>query len=124
MASYRENFAEAQQGKVGITLSVGWKEPQQPSNSSHLAASETAMMFELGWYTEPVLGTGRYPAVMRERVDAKSAAQGFPESRLPVFTQEEAALNLGSVDFLGINMYTSSLVFPQEEGIDQVRQRI
>jgi hypothetical protein len=28
---------------------------------------------------------------MRRKVDAKSAAQGFPESRLPRFTEEQAA---------------------------------
>ena len=47
--------------------------------------------------------------VMREKIDAKSEAQGFPESRLPSFTDEESAMILGSSDFLGMNFYTAQV---------------
>ena len=58
------------------------------------------------------------PKVMREKIDAKSEAQGFPESRLPFFTEEESALILGSSDFLGMNLYTSQVgeFYPQVVG--------
>ena len=46
---------------------------------------------------------------MREKIDAKSESQGFPESRLPSFTDEESAMILGSSDFLGMNLYTSQV---------------
>ena len=46
---------------------------------------------------------------MREKIDAKSEAQGFPESRLPSFTDEESAMILGSSDFLGMNFYTAQV---------------
>ena len=49
--------------------------------------------------------------VMREKIDAKSEAQGFPESRLPSFTDEESAMILGSSDFLGMNFYTAQVAF-------------
>ena len=49
--------------------------------------------------------------VMREKIDAKSEAQGFPESRLPSFTEEESAMILGSSDFLGMNFYTAQVAF-------------
>jgi len=117
--AYKTHFKE-QDGKIGITLSVGWKEPEDPANSTHVTASDTAMMFDMGWYTEPILGTGKYPAVMRENIDKKSTAQGFEQSRLPIFTDEESAMILGSTDFLGVNMYTSQLVYPREESIETV----
>ena len=117
--AYKNLFKE-QNGKIGITLSVGWKEPEDPSNSTHLEASETGMMFDIGWYTEPILGSGHYPEVMRRKIDQKSAAQGFSESRLPTFSEEESAMISGSVDFLGVNMYTSQLVYPMMEPIDVV----
>ena len=34
--------------------------------------------------------------VMRQKIDSKSSAQGFPESRLPQFTEEEQQMILGS----------------------------
>ena len=117
--AYRQQFSQ-QNGKIGITLSVGWKEPEDPLNSTHLDASETAMMFDMGWYSEPILGSGKYPAVMRQNIDQKSMAQGFEQSRLPSFTEEESAMIAGSADFLGVNMYTSQLVFPMAESIDTV----
>ena len=54
------------------------------------------MAFQLGWYAHPIYVDGLYPPVMREKVDAKSAAQGFEESRLPHFTAEESAMIQGS----------------------------
>ena len=53
-------------------------------------------------------------------IDEKSAAQGFNESRLPHFSEEDSAMILGSSDFLGLNIYTSFLVFPQVADISQV----
>ena len=55
--------------------------------------------------------------VILYQIDAKSELQGFPESRLPEFTAEESAEILGSWDFLGINFYTSKMVFPEEGDI-------
>ena len=51
----------------------------------------------------------RSSKVMREKIDAKSEAQGFPESRLPSFTEEDSAMILGSSDFLGMNFYTAQV---------------
>ena len=114
---YKADFKQ-QNGKIGITLSVSWKEPEDPTNSTHVEASETAMMFDIGWFSEPIFKNGEYPRVMREKIDEKSFAQGFPESRLPHFSVEDAEMIAGSADFIGINTYTSSLVFPKQEPID------
>jgi len=118
VAIYRSEFAE-QNGKIGITLSISWKEPEDPSNADHLQASDDALMFDIGWFAQPILASD-YPPVMREKIDTKSAAQGFPESRLPTFTEEELSMISGSADFLGINLYTSSLVYPEDLGTDEV----
>ena len=83
------------------------------------------MNFQLGWFAHAIFVDGQYPTVslandvqviitlsskvMREKIDAKSEAQGFPESRLPSFTEEESAMILGSSDFLGMNLYTSQV---------------
>jgi len=112
--AYHQDFAEAQGGKIGITLNINWMEPQDPTNEADLEASNTMMNFQLGWYAHAIFVDGQYPTVMREKIDAKSEAQGFPESRLPSFTEEESAMILGSSDFLGMNFYTAQIVYPED----------
>ena len=57
---------------------------------------------------------------MREKIDAKSEAQGYPESRLPSFTADQQSMVANSSDFLGINFYTSEIVYPVDEGVEDV----
>ena len=54
------------------------------------------------------------------QIAEKSALQGYPESRLPTFTEDDSALILGSADFLGINYYTGQYARPVETNIDDV----
>jgi len=117
---YQEEFAATQKGKVGITLNIHWSEPEDASNPAHVEASNTRMQFGLGWYAAPILLDGQYPAVMKERIANKSSGQGFTMSRLPFFTAQESAEISGSSDFLGINYYTAELVYPANEGYDEV----
>ena len=72
-------------------------------------------------YAHAIFKDGLYPAVMRQKINEKSSAQGFPESRLPEFSLEESAMIAGSSDFLGINFYTANLVFPEQCDINDVR---
>ena len=57
---------------------------------------------------------------MRSKIDDKSQAQGFQESRLPQFSAEDSAMIYNSSDFLGINFYTSNVVYTQESDIATV----
>jgi lactase-phlorizin hydrolase len=104
-------------GRVGITLNVNWMEPEDPSDPNHVEASNIKLQFDFGWFARPILVDGQYPDVMREKVDSKSILQGYPESRLPFFTPEEEAEIAGSADFLGINHYTTNLVYLQQGDI-------
>ena len=36
--------------------------------------------------------SGKYPDIMRSKIDAKSGAQGFNQSRLPDFSDEVAGI--------------------------------
>lgn len=42
---YDKEFRGEQQGKVGITLDCNWPEPKDPSNQTHVEASERQMHF-------------------------------------------------------------------------------
>lgn len=118
---YEAEFAATQGGVVGITLNSDWSEPEDDNDPFDLVAAENNQQFSLGWFARPIYGPdGDYPPVMREKIDAKSEAQGFAESRLPTFSEEDKAEIKGSFDFLGINHYTSKLVVPQEGDINDV----
>ncbi len=116
---YDEGFAADQGGRVGIVLNINWMEPLDPNDSSHVEASNTKIEFDFGWFAHPIFIDGQYPPIMREKVDAKSAAQGLSESRLPTFTDEEAAYIVGTYDYLGVNSYTSNVVYPEDEGTSE-----
>jgi len=117
---YHDVFAEGQGGQIGITLNIDWFEPLDPSKPEDLEASETLMNFNLGWYAHAILVDGKYPEVMRQKIDEKSAAQGYDESRLPSFTEEESLMIKGSSDFLGMNFYTARVAFPEPAPIEDV----
>ncbi|KAK9116520.1 hypothetical protein Sjap_015467 [Stephania japonica] len=92
---YRTKYKAKQQGSLGIAFDVMWYEPA--SNSSEdVAATQRAQDFQFGWFMDPLF-FGEYPRTMRERV----------RGRLPTFTKEDAAMVKGSLDFVGINHYTT-----------------
>lgn len=92
---YRSQYQAAQQGKIGITNNCDWREPLSASGDDKLAA-QTALEFFLGWFADPIY-LGDYPKCMRENVG----------DRLPVFTETEKRMLLGSSDFFGLNHYTT-----------------
>ncbi|CAF4786027.1 unnamed protein product [Pieris macdunnoughi] len=97
---------------IGIVLSSRWCEPE---SEKHVQAAEDIFQFELGQYAHPIFSnTGDWPAVMKNNIASKSAAQGFYRSRLPEFTPDEVEMVKGSSDFFGLNHYTTNLVYRNE----------
>ncbi|XP_022776768.1 beta-glucosidase 40-like [Durio zibethinus] len=92
---YRKKYKDKQNGSIGITLDVKWYEPETNA-TENIEAAQRAQDFQLGWFLDPLI-FGDYPSSMRSRVG----------SRLPNFTESESALLKGSLDFVGINHYTT-----------------
>lgn len=66
--------------------------------------------FQWAIYSDPVFSKdGGFPKDLLELVAEKSAAQGFPKSRLIDFTEEEKAYIRGTSDFFGVNHYSGAL---------------
>lgn len=105
---YDQEFRPTQKGKISITLDTAWYEPESNSTEDEIAA-ERKLQFEFGWFANAIFN-GDYPEVMRTRVAERSEAEGFAESRLPLFTEDEISYIYGTHDFLGLNTYTAVLV--------------
>ncbi|KAD2393622.1 hypothetical protein E3N88_40599 [Mikania micrantha] len=92
---YKRKYKAMQNGRVGIAFDVIWYVPGS-NKSEDIDATQRAQDFQLGWFLDPVM-FGDYPSLMRTRVG----------DRLPRFSKLQSALVKGSVDFVGINHYTT-----------------
>ncbi|VGO19254.1 GH1 family beta-glucosidase [Pontiella sulfatireligans] len=99
---YRSEFS-GQHGMIGLVNNCDYRYPLTESDADK-AAAERSMEFFLAWFADPVW-KGDYPAVMRERVG----------DRLPIFSDEERTMVLGSSDFFGLNHYTTMLASEPNE---------
>lgn len=103
---YRSKY-ENQGGKIGISLNCDWREPLT-KNKNDAEAAERALLFYVGWFADPIW-KGDYPSVMKDRLG----------ERLPVFTDSEKALLMGSSDFFGLNHYTTMFASEALDGLVQ-----
>ncbi|KAI3454621.1 hypothetical protein Pfo_011284 [Paulownia fortunei] len=107
--SYRTKFQESQEGQIGIVLNSHWHVALDEKSHEDRAAAKRAVDFMLGWFLEPVL-YGRYPQNMIDFV---------PPENLAPFSQQESQMLKGSVDYVGLNYYTTNYASydPNPEGV-------
>ena len=91
------NYKHNTSGKIGQTFDMNWPEPYDANNPDDVAAAERQRQLDVGLIAHPIYSKeGDWPAVIKEYVAKKSAAQGYAKSRLPEFTPEEVARIKGS----------------------------
>ncbi|KAI3956986.1 hypothetical protein MKX01_001020 [Papaver californicum] len=106
---YRKKYQERQKGRIGVLLDFVWYEPLTDSKADQRAA-QRARDFHLGWFLHPIV-YGEYPKSM-QRIVAE---------RLPKFTKSEVKMVKGSMDFLGVNQYTTFYMYDRHINKNQVR---
>ncbi|XP_021754801.1 beta-glucosidase 18-like isoform X2 [Chenopodium quinoa] len=92
---YRNHFQPKQGGIVGLTANAFHYEPYTNDEFSYQAV-ERSYAFNVDWIFDPLI-YGNYPALMRK----------YLGKDLPKFSKEEVELLKGSIDFIGINHYST-----------------
>ncbi|KAF9608815.1 hypothetical protein IFM89_011853 [Coptis chinensis] len=96
--TYRTKYQEEQRGSVGIVINAIWFEPISNSTKDILAARR-ARSFLVNWFLDPLI-FGQYPMEMQKILG----------SSLPKFENNDLTKLQGSLDFIGVNHYTSLYV--------------
>ncbi|XP_077214617.1 beta-glucosidase 6-like [Tasmannia lanceolata] len=92
---YQAKFKGEQGGNVGMSLDMMWFEPMSNSTQD-IKTTQVAQEFQTGWILDPIY-FGDYPLSMKERV----------KERLPEFSKNQSDALKSSLDFVGINHYTT-----------------
>ncbi|KAK9077507.1 hypothetical protein SSX86_005844 [Deinandra increscens subsp. villosa] len=92
---YHENFQPKQGGLIGLVVHCFMYEPLSDSELDREAAKR-AFAFDMGWPLDPVV-FGDYPEEMHK----------YLGSKLPSFSLEEKKFMKNSIDFIGINHYST-----------------
>ncbi|TXG48440.1 hypothetical protein EZV62_027734 [Acer yangbiense] len=95
---YRSKYKDKQGGQVGFSVDCEWAEANSDRIEDKSAAARR-LDFQLGWYLHPIY-YGDYPEVMRKKLG----------DQLPEFTQEDKDLLRNTLDFIGLNHYTSRFI--------------
>ncbi|KAK1302794.1 Beta-glucosidase 44 [Acorus calamus] len=106
---YRKRYQATQKGRIGIILDFTWYEPLTDSVTDQQAA-QRSRDFEIGWFLHPIV-YGEYPKSMQELVG----------ERLPKFSADEINMVKGSMDFVGINHYTSQYAYARKAPLPKSR---
>lgn len=117
---YEREHSRQWRALVSLALHADWADPANPFLDSHTAAAERFLLFELGRFLDPLLGTrhnhkhskGDYPQEMKAYLEERAQVMGLPVSPLPSFTESEREDLTGSLSFVALNHFTTRLVSP------------
>ncbi|XP_028272220.1 beta-klotho isoform X2 [Parambassis ranga] len=127
---YERNH-HSQQGLVSLALHADWAEPANSFLESHTVAAERFLLFELGRFLDPLLGTineemqkkGDYPHELKAYLQERARIMGLPGSPLPNFTETERMELRGALSFIALNHFTTRLVSPRPHTQTKFQQR-
>ncbi|KAF9420550.1 hypothetical protein HW555_003300 [Spodoptera exigua] len=111
---YDRHYRHLYHGKVTIVFLYLWL---APATENDIEVTNLARQYVEGRYGHPVYSKeGGWPKELEEILANNSRNEGYPEPRLPPFTEEEKELVKGSFDFYALNHYSSLLVRKAKPG--------
>uniref|UniRef100_A0A3Q3LJZ9 Klotho beta n=1 Tax=Mastacembelus armatus TaxID=205130 RepID=A0A3Q3LJZ9_9TELE len=128
---YERQHSSQQKALVSLALHADWAEAANPFLDSHVAAAQRFLLFELGRFLDPLLGTtyeGKgsergYPQEMEAYMKARAQVTGLSGSPLPSFTEMEKEELRGALSFIALNHFTTRLVSPYLTTLDNFQQK-
>ncbi|XP_072768694.1 klotho [Nerophis lumbriciformis] len=107
--AYDRDFRPAQGGQVSLALHLDWMEPASSFSREDVEPAQRVLDFRVGWFAEPVFGSGDYPAGMRSWLRQLNSLE------LPAFNRDDQLLVRGTYDFLAISHFSTKLVTHAKE---------
>ncbi|GAB2289611.1 Belongs to the glycosyl hydrolase 1 [Dionaea muscipula] len=95
---YKKKYQARQHGFIGFSL-FGFGAAPLTDSTEDLTAARRFNDFFIGWFMHP-LTFGDYPEIIKRNAG----------KRLPTFTEDESKLVKGSIDFIGINHYSTLFI--------------
>ncbi|KAK4433079.1 Beta-glucosidase 42 [Sesamum alatum] len=95
---YNKKYKDKQGGQIGLVVDCEWSEAMSDRLEDRNATTRR-LDFQLGWFLDPIY-FGDYPETMHEKLG----------DRLPKFSERHKELLKNSVDFIGLNHYTTRFV--------------
>ncbi|XP_053297090.1 klotho [Pleuronectes platessa] len=109
--AYDREFRPTQGGQVSLALHMDWVEPAFSFSREDVEPAKRVMEFRVGWFAEPIFGSGDYPLGMRSWLRQLNSL----EFKLPVFNEEDKQLVKGTYDFFAISHFSTELVAHAKE---------
>ncbi|KAG9347173.1 hypothetical protein JZ751_006100, partial [Albula glossodonta] len=98
--TYDRHFRPRQNGHVSITLGSHWMQPLgRQASPSNVERCQESMEVVLGWFAEPIHGSGDYPASLKQQ----------NPGMLPEFTEAERQQVRGTADFFALSFGPNNL---------------
>lgn len=111
--TYNSRFRPHQQGHVSITLGSHWMQPLKGQASlSNVERCQESLEAVLGWFAEPIHGSGDYPTSLKEQ----------NPGLLPEFTEAEKQQVRGTADFFALSFGPNNL--RPELALDRFGQQV
>nr|XP_057942046.1 klotho [Doryrhamphus excisus] len=107
--AYDRNFRPTQGGQVSLALHMDWMEPAFSFSREDVEPAKRVLDFRVGWFAEPIFGSGDYPVGMRSWLRQLNSLE------LPVFNEEDKQLVRGTYDFFAISHFSTKLVTHAKE---------
>ncbi|XP_073063348.1 beta-glucosidase 11-like [Primulina eburnea] len=95
---YKKKYKGTQRGYIGFNIYNLWMIPRTNSIAD-VIATQRANDFYMGWLLDPLI-FGEYPEIVRKNAG----------TRIPAFTKAESKRIKDTIDFIGVNHYTTAFV--------------